>query len=353
MKIAAMAHPEQDFLADGIICGLYELGHEVYELPYIKHLHGEIDRGYRLDDGQPGLTAPPGYMSTPLPANEQPLARILDEWPYDLVILTSGRTHARQALNILMAERGLKPGSFPLVLCDGEDGPGIRWDLVEQFQPQIYFKRELLRSGTVSVREYWHGIPVMPMPFGAFVRSYPHVDDQQKNYDLFLAIGNTHPCRRKLVEIFRDFMGEFRTAIHTNIPVAGLTCGMLSWGEYITALAKSRITASIRGWGRDTLRTWESLSFATCVLWADPGIYIPHPFEDMKHVVQFREHCVNLPGIIRDLMAHPEVAEGVAAAGKAHVREFHTTSARVQYLLDVWHEHRDTGSIALESYGLQ
>lgn len=43
MKIILAQHPECDFGGHGVSVGLYENNHEIYEIPYVKSLHGQPD----------------------------------------------------------------------------------------------------------------------------------------------------------------------------------------------------------------------------------------------------------------------------------------------------------------------
>lgn len=335
-----------DFLADAILVGLHESGHDVFEIPVINHIRGGIDKDYKLADGSNGYTGTPGFLQlNPLPEYPHTEEELWDTYDtFDLVIMTSYRRYSIDALYKIKN----KMGKFPenLVVVDGEDHCVIHQDLIRQWKPIAYFKRELLKE-THNFRvlsRSVEGTPIFPCPFAAFVRSYPEVNDQEKDYDLFLALGMTYDARQTLLARFLETWDDndinavicvnSDNPLRDNHPLGVYLHDMLGYNEYITKQARAKISASMRGFGRDTLNFWEKMSFETLCLWCDPGIVIPHPPIPNVHVVEFEESCDDIPRLIKYYLdpIHEDERLLISKAGKQWLREHHTTRARAEYL---------------------
>ena len=351
MRLLLLSHQEMDFLGATITVGAYENGHEVYEWPYVRHLHGGTDDDYILADGKQGLTGPPGFMRNPLPENYHTDEEILDLMPtFDFIIAHSTRDYAMRALRKVIDRLGHMPTN--LILAEGEDHDNIDQALIEHCRPLVFFKRELVRQGLepFDPHRYVDGTPVWPLQFGAFTRSYDGLDinDQEKDFDLFLALGITYMPRNALLGAFLSYGVEHGLShyiatnhdspIRARHPYADKLRGMLDWSRYIRAQAWSKITASMRGYGRDTLHAWEAFSFNTFVLYADPGLYIPHPFKNNIHCIHFDERACKDISVLLDFWLHEnskDRREMIAATGKARCRYYHSTAARFSYALAI------------------
>lgn len=363
MKILIAGHFECDYLAATVNVGLYESEHEIYELPYCRHYHGDVDQGYTLWDGKSGFTAPPGYMTNPLPDNEHSEEEILDLAPtFDLFVMHSTRPYAVAAIDKISQRLGKVPSN--LVICDGEDSEWINVPLVEKYRPLVFFKRELVRGKLPIGYVPRLQCNLIPLPFGAFPRSYPdNIDDTNKIYDIFVSLGNTHESRLPLLRTCIDYgrthglcyyVGSDPNSPLRNEPeYAPYLEGMQGWLTYMRMQAQSKIAVVRRGHGRDTLHAWEAFSFATAVCYEDPGVYIPYPFENEKHCLYyFREDCVDLEFLFDRLLQDPELAQSLAAAGKAHCRQYHTAQARAEYLLEITRRVMEYEELRLDEFGL-
>lgn len=365
MKCLSLLDYQSDFLSHVVLTGLWEIPNvEVYEMPILNSVRGGVDKNYRLPDGTLGFTGTNSYLQpNPLPPQLHTREEILDTInDFDFVIMLSGREHARRALDDILVAKNLSARTLPLILCDGEDSHWLPIDLVRNYFPQILFKRELLRENSLDEYRKYCGIPVYPLPFASFTRSLPDVDDSQKLYDIFLSLGRTYPARDVLIGKFLD------TAIEQNLthwigtnsnsplfqahPHGHLLHDLLPWQEYMSRQAQSQITASIRGFGRDALHAFEAFSFATCVLYCDPEIYIPHPFVDRQHCIYFDENCEDIPRKIQWLVNDDPYRRYIAAGGKRHCREFHSTKARSEYLISIASKMCAGEKIYPEEYGL-
>lgn len=349
LKIIACVDFQCDFLANGLLAGLYETGHDIYEVPALKHVRGGVDDQYILPDGKTGMTGPPGYLAAPaawLPAPHSygEAVDVLKKREVNLVVMLSDRDYARKGIDQLSRDSGWSIKSMPLVLCNGEDYDFIDTRTLDEFAPKVFFKREIPKETRLDTISRLVHRPVWPMPFSAFTRGYPEiVDDAKKDYDLFLSLGDTYPARRLLTEKFLEASDKGKRKSHIAMsenvalshPLAKKMKKMLPWPEYITTQARSRITASIRGFGRDALHAWEAFSFATLVLYCDPQIHIPFPFEDRIHCVHFEENCASVVKLIDDYLEDSAAAWQLAHRGKQHLWQHHTNKARAEYLIEV------------------
>lgn len=327
-SVLLLAHPENDFLQQTIWKGLVQvLGNQnVAVLPDLRHFRGVPDTWYVLSDGKQGCTGTPSHLK-PETENGWTRDRILDSiGDFDAMLLCSTRPYALASLDMVRQLSVKKP---PLIAMCGEDYGWSSMDeeVIRRFRPKVYFKRELDR-----VIE-----GVYPLPFAAFTDAYP-VDDQVKRYSVYAAFGNTWSSRMELVKRLGK-MGLADSYIGTNSdfisPEMENVKSLETFDEYMKGIAQSKISFVMRGFGRDTLRAWEATVFETCVFWCDPGILIPHPFEDKVHVVKYPESLEGLESLVHYYLAHDEERMAIAQRGKAHARQYHTTKARAEYFLDI------------------
>ena len=367
MKIAVLCHREADYGATGIILGAYDsVGtNNIIEFPYARHLHGGVDNDYVLPDGKMGYTGPPAYMIRPLPPNERSEEEFLDTIKdMDWIVATSCRSQAIAALDLIVARLGKLPEN--LILCDGEDTPMIREDLIERFKPITYLKRELYTERPFSSwRCSYPPTEIWPLPFAAYSSQWPEdIDDSEegKQYDLFLSLGITHGSRNILLHSFIDTANRLglKFYVATNQDalsrrsdgrLASYFKDMLSWPEYMRMQAQSRIGGSIRGFGRDALHAWELASFRTCMIYIKPRIYMPYPFIDGIHCVKDDEACETIPHLIERLIQEPGLRWQIATNGCEHLRRYHTAARRFQYAIDVATRIRDGKELVSEIYG--
>ena len=225
MKIILAQHPECDFGGHGISVGCYENNLEVYEIPYVKSLHGQVDDWYFLPDGKRGMSATPGYLQlNPLPPNEKTEEEVLEAArDADFIIAHSTRSYALAALDKIIAYLGKNPGN--IIIADGEDHSYIPFAAVERYVPLVFFKREYVRCGPFDPFRFTSAFPIWPLPFSCFVRGFPAVDDEKKtlNFSSPWAIrtrsvisswGNV--LRRIFLSLILPRMGITRFAAHIH-----------------------------------------------------------------------------------------------------------------------------------------
>ena len=109
----------------------------------------------------------------------------------------------------------------------------------------------------------------------------------------------------------------------------------------------------MRGWGRDTLHAWEAFSFETAVLYADPGIHIPYPPEDGKHVYFFKEDCSDLKSALDFILNADNLRRTMAKKCKQWLYEHHTNVKRAEYMINVFQRILAGEKIDPAEFGLQ
>lgn len=364
-KVFLCFDPQVCFLGDTLLAGLWEQDDvDIYEEFPVSHARGGVDEGYDLPNSETkGYTSTPNYFSNPIPPNPHTREEILDNAKnFDFIFLLNTRDYSMRGLRWFLEKTGLNPKDLPLFVADGEDHDHIDTNLIKQFGIRCFFKRELVQGHMPVGHVPSLDCHLMPLPFAAFTRSYPEIDDTEKTSDIFLSLGSTHPIRTvvlaKVMEYamtkdLRHWIGTDSNAEVRNLPYGHQFHQMLGWHEYITKQAQSEVTVVIRGHGRDTLHAWEAFSFATAVAYVDPGIYMPYPLENGIHCLSYyRDDCVDLEFQLDRLFNEPELRRSIAQAGKAHCRKYHTTKARVAYMLDVARKIQDGQPIELEEYGI-
>lgn len=351
-KLLILPDYQSDYGMDGLHTGLYELGDwDIYEYPIKTSVHGGCDSGYDLP-GQPksGNTGCGSYLlPNPCPGPFHTEKEVEDIFPnFDLIVM-GVRDYSRRSIKYLCELKLVNYDTLPLLLVDEEDAENIDRYFIDSFSPKVFFKRELLRTN--SIEDYTKHLqrPVFPLPFSAFLRGLPDIDDSQKDYDVFLSLGRTWEKRDDLIRTFLSAVHDHHVcspdrawiATNGNSPLFHEKHGehlreLAPWLMYMEKQGKSKITAAMRGWGRDTMHQFEAFSYATFVLYFDPGVHMPHPFKNKIHCRYVREdEWPVIHHIIDNFLEHDEWRNAVAKAGRDHCRTYHSNKARASYMVDI------------------
>jgi hypothetical protein len=290
--------------------------------------HGFADFAYMLhNENKRGFTGTSPYIK-PRRLRIYPMEEIVDEMNnIDLIVLSSPRHYPVHALRFIKQLYNGIPR--PVAFIDGEDGETMRDDLIEEFHPNFIFKREL----THPISD------VYPLPFSSIVPSLDIYDELfkiEKTLDVFALFGNTHPIREQIIKLL----------LEQNLPNSyiGMDTGALPWQNddrfkiypligyesYLRKMASAKINIVLRGHGRDTVRYWEAASFETLMLIKDPGIIIPHPYEDRKHCVYFNDER-DLKEKIDYYLAHDDERIAIAKSCRDHTLKYHTNRMRIEH----------------------
>lgn len=335
MKILYLAHPEADYGEYYLFNGLCHLfgSDSIVTYPFKKTYYGLIADDYILDDGKPGYTTPEGHI-TAKEMNEVSYEEVLRNIKsFDFVILSSGRTYAANALRQLRKDLGMIPR--PLIFTEHEDGENFRFDILQEFDPDLFFKRELLAERPLN--------GAIPLPFSSANDSFPEFNDSEKTIDVFASFGATYPLRTEVIQKLIEFnLPNTHFGIDSEIrgDFQERNKGRLSYEGHLEMIAKSKIAVCVRGHGRDTVRQWEIPGYRTLMLICDPGIRIPNNFEDGKTAVFFKEDLSDLREKIDYYLAHDEERENIATAGREHMLKYHTNKARAEYFMNVLNERK-------------
>jgi hypothetical protein len=336
MKILFLDEMQQDYGTYYLFNGLCELlGEESLILyPFKLSYLGYTDQSYILysDNNKRGMTCWSPYIKK---RNLRifPLEEVVEEMPnIDFIVLASPRYYPLHALRFIKLIYGGKIPK-PVIFYDAEDSTELRVDLIEEFKPQIIFKREL----TQSIEN------VYPLPFSSCLPYLPfwnEIRDKEKTLDVFALFGNTHHLRSETV--------KFLLEQNYSNSYVGIDPGALPWQDdnrfkipplkcyedYLRTMASAKINIVIRGHGRDTVRYWEVASFKTLMLVKDPGIIIPYPYEDKGHCVYFDDQN-DLKEKIDYYLVHDDEREKIADACYEHTMNFHTNEKSAEYFLKI------------------
>lgn len=308
------------------------LGDEnVVTYPFKKSYYGMADDTYILDGGKTGYTSP--YEAL-VPRKGEPLdiTGIKEIWDeFLLIVMGTVRTYGIRALRELKRELGNR-WSQPLVFVEGEDSSTVRWDLVNEFNPLVYFKREYARHTTLKAPP---GIkcspPVIPCPFSAMDEKLPPVADRTIN--LFSVFGDTHPFRKTV----------FKELLNLKIPNSCIWLDNFltdpnhghrgNLYNYLADIGRSRIGLSIRGHGMDTLRYLEIPMMGTLLFTHDTGQIYPNPFEDGKNCVMFKNDLSDFKYKLEYYLEDENECRRIANSGREHLYRYHTCKKRAEYIV--------------------
>lgn len=329
MRILSLMHPENDYGESFLINGLFVLLGEENVILYPQKLSymGFTDTSYLLyGENKRGMTCPPGHF-VGRKLRIYPFEEIFDMMnSFDFILLSSPRHYAVHALRFIKKIFGTIPK--PLVFTDFEDSLELREDIIEEFSPDIVFKRELIEEVEgVYPLQFSSAVPYLEEKF----------DDQNKTLDLFCVFGYTHELRRQIVDFLIDKKITESAYYSLDIPElyrAGKYSGMLPYKEYIKRIAASKIAVCARGHGRDTVRYWEIPSFETLFLVKDPELIIPNNFTNGVNCVNF-DNLGDLEDKIRYYLSHDDERIKIAKAGKEHLYAYHSNEKRAEYFLSV------------------
>lgn len=329
MRILYLDHPEADFLAAIVYMGLAgKLGPEnVIDFPYKHTYHGETYVGpvpCHTETGV-GTAAPFPWMRASPPID--PNARwsedkiVAEIRSFDLVILASPRAYNTQALERIQARVGHLPN---IVMLDGEDYTTIRWDLVERFQPRVYFKL----SAVARPHEVYHAAKarmanktrVVPFPLGSPLEA---VEPLPKDLDVAFLGGN-------------NWRKGDRAALAARLECEfGAVTKQLGYGEYIETLRRARVAVCVGGHGLEPLRTFETLACpGTLLLRERIDVLTPYPFNHGETCLLWDSHDIDsLVAIVRNILRDEPRRQIIASAGNQYSDEHFTPSARARDLM--------------------
>lgn len=297
--------PGADILYDGLCTVLGE--HNVQEYPYKPLLHGQ---DAEKADGYPTTFNHPGNA---LGLDE--LCAELARGAFDFIVYADMLQTIPQAdlARILSAA----PGT-PVYVVDGWDDASNNLPLAVRHMggraPGAYFKRELI----AGVR-YEADLPVIPLPL-----SYP---------DNRLPARLPHRRRTAVFWAGNRYYGQRRLYLaHLEAMLAASFDQHYRPEDYRAALLDAHMGLSLLGFGFDTVRYWEIPAHGALLLAERPPIHIPYNFVDGESALFF-DTVAQLAERLAAFLHHPHQIPRIAARGHAHLRQYHTGSARARQFL--------------------
>lgn len=340
MRVLYLDHPEADYLSALVFRGLCEeLGPEnVVDWPWMPHFHGQVSEPMVPygPGGSPikGVCGPYSWM----PKNEQAAwsdERVLAELSsFDLVILASPRAYNTQRMRTIDRSRLRR-----FVMLDGEDYTTPRWDLIQEFQPSVYFKTSLVPNPPdpyPSQRTAMQSrVRVVPCPLTTSFFEPPFAE---KQYDVcFLGGSNWFGSRREGVEENRTpVKAVVEAELRRRLPNARLMLGHVPYDQYTPLLAASRIAICVSGHGLEGMRTFEAMSCPDTLVVREALPQItPWPMVDGEHCVTYQNH-EEIAGLCETVLdpLHAGSLKRISKNGFDLVWQHYTPRTRARYILD-------------------
>lgn len=377
MKILFMMHPQYTSCTHYLYEGLCRLiGPEnVIECPYNPMYHGqdtnldEIEFYKRVEfdlaNGWHGYGIPPfspwetlttenqrfiPYNPSVMPQPVQPsdeyrpdvIVHRLRDGYYDLIVLGDSNRVSTIVLSWLRENAPLPP----VIYLDAGERDELNEHWIHVYRPSLVFKQiltpDVLAKGC-SVAPPNYTLRLYPLPLCSPIVDRPkhyigpwdlqtvRVNDITKWIDGLFYLGPTWDDRARISETLTP-------TIHRHPRLIG---EQLTYSDYIMALAKSRISVTMRGSGRDTTRYWEIPMFETAMICdGTMGCIHPFPFRDKETAIFYRsmEELIHVTDYYLD-PDHVREREIIASSGKHHLTQFHTTRARAVFFLERVDEH--------------
>jgi hypothetical protein len=210
-----------------------------------------------------------------------------------------------------------------LVLVDGEDIP-----LRVAPGPYVVCRRETDGSD--------HSIPLpmaLPEELLHWITSY---DNTPKSHTVgFLgSVGKPYDARRVMLEkislLYPDSLLRLSAVPSEANPKPA---NRLSRNDYYAGLQKCQIVLNFSGLGHDTLRFWENAACRAVHIAQRMPLFIPHDFEEGRHILRFAD-ADELQRAIDSVLNARIDRDRIIQEGRRHLMKFHLTTARASYLLE-------------------
>ena len=347
MKILYLEHQIPNFLADLLYKGLCE---ELGASSVVDHPWKFLYHGISYE-GEGRVTAPFRWMpaadprEAAWPQSDESVADKIAS--FDLVVLASPREQNVLALQRIIDRVG-RGALRRFVIVDGEDYTSVRWDLVERFRPDVYFKLSMVPEHLVF--ELYPELKVRLAPHTkvvAFPLACPTkpLEPVSKDIDVsFLGGSHWHPAslRKEGVEWRGPSATQYRAALIDRLskefPSFVGSVANIEYDKFMSLLNRSKVAVCVGGHGIEPFRTYEILSCPETLLCRERiPVIAPHPLVEGIHCAMFdtgdgfdHEEIVSK---IRYYLDHDQVRIEVAQAGNALAQEHYTLKARVRQLL--------------------
>jgi len=226
------------------------------------------------------------------------------------------------------------PKSAITVFLDGGDHPAVAGDLDASSLSLFHDIDRIRPFDYILKREYLTGLRyedrVKPFPFSFASQWISRVQCTQKLFDVTFWAVEGAPVRSLALELLK---GKFDCDLNGTIPGNTLQGYSRKGLAYLTALASSRVTLSLRGVGWDTLRFWEATALGVPTISQLPRIVIPEPFESDKNILYVEDTLESLLDKCAELLSDERRRCKMGYAARFHAYKFHSNLARADRLL--------------------
>ncbi len=162
-------------------------------------------------------------------------------------------------------------------------------------------------------------VPVIPLPLSYPDNRIPAQMPTRRTTALFWA-GNRYYGQRRL------YLESLESILNTQFTEK------YAPADYRAALLDAHMGLSLFGFRFDTVRYWEVPAHGAMLLAERPPTCIPHNFKDGESALFF-DTLPELLECLSEFLQHPRQIPVIAAHGHAHLRQYHTGSARARQLL--------------------
>jgi len=193
--------------------------------------------------------------------------------------------------------------------------PWINEDLL--LKSSWYFKRECHPEDSER--------GIIPLPFGIH-NSYFNPPGDIKDIDIFCSFGQLYTGLRFEVDDYCKNFASQKYKVCTNTS--------LGRDAYRDSLSRAIIGVSAWGGGNCCMREWEIIASRACCFIQRPMIDMPNRPKDGVHWVEYSS-IDEFSEKLDFYMNHLEECVKIANNGYAFAEQYHTSKARVRYMLDV------------------
>ncbi len=306
-RLLFLCHRHSDYGMDTLYDGLCRmLGPERgTEFPWKPTLHGQ--------DSEAAQSYPCTFELPGVPRDEAWVCARLRERYFDAVIYVDTLFDLERDMVRRIMDAA---DDTPLIVLDTWDEAGdYLADALAHLgrdSAAAYFKREMLAGVVYPCNTY-------PLPFSYPDDRVPKAISDERVVPFFWAGKWQDGMRRLYLEHIEKAFG---LDLKRRYPQA----------EYAACLNQARVGLNLFGLGFDTVRYWELPAHGCMLLSERPPICIPYNFVDGESAMFF-DDAAELEQKLHYLLDHPEEAQDIARAGRAHFLRYHTSSARARQFL--------------------
>ena len=306
LKIATVTtNGKKDYLTETILVGLKELGHHVIVSDIGNSIHSSVSDADFIEAARNAdcILAFFGKVRGNLPPKYYLLDKI-NRWDVTAYIdgsewTATGNPNQNQ-VQLSKSNSAFRRGE-----------PWIEKSFLQKCK--FYFKREAYEQDI--------NIGVIPLPFAA-LNSSKYIE-QEKKYDIFCSFGQTNDGLRSDVECFlKNWKTDYSINLSKN----------LSYDDFLKITAQSKIAIDAWGGGDCCARFWEIAINKTCLAYQKYNIRIPNPYTDMENCIEYSS-IKELHEKLEIVLADEKLLNKITNSCYEHTINFHTTSARANYML--------------------